>query len=42
MSWAAMNSASVSTQTTESSGPNGSAWCSDHCAGGSSTLAGAT
>jgi hypothetical protein len=38
---AARNSASVSTHTTESSGPNGSAWCSDHCVGGSRTLAGA-
>ena len=29
-------------QTTESSGPNGSAWCSDQLAGGASTQAGAT
>ena len=35
------NSASVSTQTTESSGPNGSAWCNDQLDGGSSTQAGA-
>jgi hypothetical protein len=31
----------VSTTTTESNGPNGSAWCSDHAAGGWSTEAGA-
>ena len=38
---AARNSASVSTTTTESSGPNGSAWCSDQDGGGCSTQAGA-
>ena len=38
---AASSSASVSTSTTESSGPNGSAWCSDQFAGGASTQAGA-
>ena len=37
---AASSSDSVSTMMTESIGPNGSAWCSDHAAGGCRTQAG--
>ena len=37
---ALMSSASESTTTTESSGPNGSEWCSDHEVDGARTQAG--